>query len=399
MTQHKRVASITVGRRWRFAAALAVAVVTAYAAAVPFQGHAATGPEVSAPPGDVFSVGGCTAWAIAPDTIATATHCQLGAGVHAVSVSGKDVTTIDSTDVPGSQITVLRTRGSKLTPFRVAALDPGGRATVYGFGHSGGVLRKAQIGPVHSTDGARITWGIVGGDTVCHGDSGAPVVQGGAVVAALEDGDDARNGHCAGRETGTMATAPVWRWLQDHREVGQSTTSGGTSAFADNVQVLRYDPSGAPQFIDAIVEGADAWNSHVKNVRLERVPDGQAADITFFSDDQWPFADTDNRRIDIGMQAVNEGHYAPRIASHELGHILGLPDTPNERCEDIMAGGSAGLDCHSVTPSPAEAAQVDAAFSDAGTAKSAGPQTDMVAPRSETDRWGAPAGNPGKATG
>lgn len=139
----------------------------------------------------------------------------------------------------------------------------------------------------------------------------------------------------------------------------QSPTAPAPAATA---QVLTYDPNGAPEFADAIVQGADAWNSRVRNVRLERVTGDQSPDITFFSDDQWPFADPANRRIDMGKQAVREGHYPPRIASHELGHILGLPDNRTGRCEDLMSGHSAGTECKNIYPSPAEAAQVDASF-------------------------------------
>jgi len=152
-------------------------------------------------------------WAISPSLIATADHCPMGAGLDVVSVSGKHATTTGRTDIPGSGITVLRTDGADLAPFGVADADPAGQATVYGFGSSGGVLRQAVIGPAVATGGARVVWGINPGGTVCHGDSGAPVVQGGAVVAVLEDGDD-RAGSCAAAEAGTMAAAPALAWLR-----------------------------------------------------------------------------------------------------------------------------------------------------------------------------------------
>lgn len=135
--------------------------------------------------------------------------------------------------------------------------------------------------------------------------------------------------------------------------------SNVAALLVDGPRILSYDPSGAPQFTDAIMQGAEAWNSSLTSVRLERVQDGRPADITFFSDDAWPYADLQHGRIDIGMAAVNEGHYPPRIVSHELGHILGLPDNRTGRCEDLMSGHSAGPTCTIIYPSPAEAAQVE----------------------------------------
>lgn len=204
--------------RWLLLPGVAAAAVLAAATLLtsqPDSSRAATGPQAYGAPGDVFELGGCTGWAITPSLIATADHCPMGAGLDVVSVSGKHVTTTGRTDVPGSGITVLRTDGTDLAPFRVASADPAGQATVYGFGHSGGVLRQAVIGPAVVTGGDRVVWRINPGGTVCHGDSGAPVVQGDAVVAVLQDGDDKADG-CAAAETGTMAAAPALAWLREN---------------------------------------------------------------------------------------------------------------------------------------------------------------------------------------
>jgi snapalysin len=55
--------------------------------------------------------------------------------------------------------------------------------------------------------------------------------------------------------------------------------------------------------------------------------------------------------------------YSPlRIMSHEMGHILGLPDNYNGNCAILMSGGSAGTSCTNPYPSSGEAAQVDYYF-------------------------------------
>ena len=60
--------------------------------------------------------------------------------------------------------------------------------------------------------------------------------------------------------------------------------------------------------------------------------------------------------------------YSPlRIMTHEIGHILGLPDNYNGDCSLLMSGGSAGTACTNPYPRSDEAALVDAYFSGART--------------------------------
>jgi snapalysin len=60
----------------------------------------------------------------------------------------------------------------------------------------------------------------------------------------------------------------------------------------------------------------------------------------------------------MGRQAVTEGHDKVRIAAHELGHILGLPDRRTGLCTDLMSGASAGTSCKNPNPNAAEKAEV-----------------------------------------
>jgi snapalysin len=67
----------------------------------------------------------------------------------------------------------------------------------------------------------------------------------------------------------------------------------------------------------------------------------------------------------MGRQAVNEGYHTIRIAAHELGHILGLPDVKPGPCSSLMSGSSAGVDCTNPDPDAAERAAVEDNFATA----------------------------------
>ena len=136
----------------------------------------------------------------------------------------------------------------------------------------------------------------------------------------------------------------------------------GVPASADAVRTIRYDASRAAEFRGAVDEGARIWNAHAANVRL--VP-GSPADVVVVADNGWPRARVTGLgrgTIWMGRQAVQDGHYTVRIASHEFGHILGLPDRRTGRCTDLMSGASAGTSCRNPNPNAAEVAEVDRNF-------------------------------------
>lgn len=129
-----------------------------------------------------------------------------------------------------------------------------------------------------------------------------------------------------------------------------------------NVQVVTYDASQAGEFAPVIDQGARIWNESAHNVRLQP---GPSAEVTVVADDGWPRAQTDGLgagMVWIGRQAVNQGYDTTRIASHELGHILGLPDQRTGRCEELMSGNSAPIECKKARPNPPETAEVDQNF-------------------------------------
>ena len=130
-------------------------------------------------------------------------------------------------------------------------------------------------------------------------------------------------------------------------------------------RVLYYDASQAQEFRAVVDQGAQIWNARVTNVRLVPVPAGRTPNIRVYADNGWPRAQTTslgNGRVWMGREAITDGYYPPRIAAHELGHILGLPDRRTGLCADLMSGSSAPTSCTNSNPNARELAQVDANF-------------------------------------
>ncbi|AIV38312.1 snapalysin family zinc-dependent metalloprotease [Streptomyces sp. R1] len=145
----------------------------------------------------------------------------------------------------------------------------------------------------------------------------------------------------------------------------------GTPAAA---RVLTYDAGGSAEFRSAVDRGAEIWNESVEGAQLRPVRAGQRADIRVVADDGWPRAlptSLGRGTVWIGRQAVNEGYDTVRISSHELGHILGLPDRKPGPCSSLMSGSSAGVPCTNPYPDAAEKAEVENNF--AGAAGSTSP--------------------------
>ncbi|MFD8969018.1 snapalysin family zinc-dependent metalloprotease [Streptomyces sp. NPDC059568] len=130
-------------------------------------------------------------------------------------------------------------------------------------------------------------------------------------------------------------------------------------------RVVTYDASGSAEFRSAVDRGTAIWNESVNAVELRPAAAGQRANIRVLADNGWPRAITTslgNGTVYIGRQAVNEGHNTIRISSHELGHILGLPDRKPGPCSSLMSGSSAGTTCTNAYPNTAEKAEVEGYF-------------------------------------
>ncbi|WP_433616318.1 snapalysin family zinc-dependent metalloprotease [Dactylosporangium sp. CA-139114] len=157
---------------------------------------------------------------------------------------------------------------------------------------------------------------------------------------------------------------------------GVQLVTGGP-AFAAT-RTLYYDSSTAQEFVSVVDQAASLWNTKVTNVRLVKAAAGQTPNIRVYADNGWPRTYTTslgNGRWYMGREAVNDGYYKLRIATHEFGHILGLPDNRTGLCGDLMSGSSAPVSCTNANPSTAEAAQVQRNFA-AGFAPAAAPAAD-----------------------
>jgi snapalysin len=102
---------------------------------------------------------------------------------------------------------------------------------------------------------------------------------------------------------------------------------------------------------------------------LERVPAGRQPNIRVYADNGWPRAyvtSLGNGRFYMGRDAVELGHYPPRIAAHEFGHLLGLPDRRTGLCADLMSGSSAPASCKNDFPNAKEAQEVEDNFGSQG---------------------------------
>ncbi len=157
---------------------------------------------------------------------------------------------------------------------------------------------------------------------------------------------------------------------------GQAVAADAPDAAAGSAaaaRVLTYDATGSAEFRSAVDRGAAIWNESVEGAELRPATAGQRANIRVLADDGWPRALTTslgNGTVWIGRQAVDQGYDTVRISSHELGHILGLPDRKPGPCSSLMSGSSAGTACTNPYPDAAEKAEVESNFGQAAGAPS-----------------------------
>ncbi|AJP00238.1 metalloprotease [Streptomyces cyaneogriseus subsp. noncyanogenus] len=167
-------------------------------------------------------------------------------------------------------------------------------------------------------------------------------------------------------KAGTSATALVLA-MAGGATAATAPASQSSTARAAAV-TLRYDDSRAAGWEAAIAAGVASWNASVSNVRLVEAAPGTAAEIVIVATTGWPQATLGpvrpgrQVRVELGSQAVSQGYNKTRIAAHELGHSLGLPDTKPGPCSQLMSGSSAGTACTNATPNTTERSRVQSAY-------------------------------------
>jgi len=150
---------------------------------------------------------------------------------------------------------------------------------------------------------------------------------------------------------------------------GTATAAPAPAATTLAVTTITYDDSRAAEFKTAVAEGVSALNSKITNVRVVKVSTGRTANVRVIADNGWPRASlgpvgpSGRGTVYMGRQAVTQGYDPVRIASHEFGHILGLPDRRTGLCTDLMSGSSAPTSCTNPYPSATEAAQINSNYS------------------------------------
>lgn len=131
---------------------------------------------------------------------------------------------------------------------------------------------------------------------------------------------------------------------------------------------ITYSDANAGPYKDAVARGVAIWNESVTNVQIRKAAAGTRADVQVIADSGWPRATLGPVRpggrgtVWMGQQAVDQGYNVVRIASHEFGHILGLPDRKPGPCSSLMSGSSAGVSCTNPYPNATERSRVQSLY-------------------------------------
>ncbi|WP_326834003.1 snapalysin family zinc-dependent metalloprotease [Amycolatopsis rhabdoformis] len=134
----------------------------------------------------------------------------------------------------------------------------------------------------------------------------------------------------------------------------------GPAAQAAATTTVYYSSTGAPDYVAQIDQGAANWNAAVTDVKLVKRSSG-ATVVIHEIHSGGSYTQTDGHGhgdVYLDTSQVAEGFDPTRIAAHELGHNLGLPDDYEGPCSELMSGHGPGTSCTNAKPSAAEAAKV-----------------------------------------
>ncbi|MGW5211197.1 snapalysin [Streptomyces sp. NPDC004051] len=124
---------------------------------------------------------------------------------------------------------------------------------------------------------------------------------------------------------------------------------------------VYYNASQAPSFRSQISSAASIWNSSVSNIKLQETSGG--ADFSYREGNDPRGSHAYSSSLGKGYifldYAQNQQHDSVRIATHETGHVLGLPDNYNGPCSELMSGGGGGSSCTNPYPNVTERSRVD----------------------------------------
>lgn len=186
----------------------------------------------------------------------------------------------------------------------------------------------------------------------------APVAGGSAHVAAAPEGGADRTQSVAGYTPGNKGDALNTQLRAQLQQALSATTPKAKRAAATTVYFSVED---APTYASVIRQGAQVWNDSVSNVKLVENDANPSLTYREGDDSRGSYAYTDGRGSGyIFFDYTQMGQYDKlRVAAHETGHALGLPDNYSGPCSELMSGGGPGTSCTNAYPNATEKSQVN----------------------------------------